>query len=223
MRCTAFDEAYENLLTGKDNRTDFYKYNRELTPLFAYLTKCTGEVVSTSQFFFHVISLEYVYLQSITDVSQVGDLHDILTVESMNGMKLPEWTKPVFPQILYDVRVRAYKLYTETPCMTRFRGGPLISDITKQMVSKCAGDLNRNFAMYSGHDTTLNFVMKALNVIDQTTEIPDYGATLCCEMYRHDDDDDCEVNVSIINFIFVEHMRTFRFVSVGLLLQHDRV
>lgn len=111
---------------------------------------------------------------------------------------MPEWTRPVFPDVMNAVRVRAIQLYTETPFMTRVRGGPLIEDIFSQMVQKIKGELSRNCSIYSAHDTTLNFVMTALGVINETVPVPDYGATLCFEMRCKQiiDYDNCDVQVS---------------------------
>lgn len=90
------------------------------------------------------------------------------------------------------------QLYTETPYMTRVRGGPLIEDIFSQMVQKIKGELSRNCSIYSAHDTTLNFVMTALGVINETAQLPDYGATLCFEMRCKQiiDFDNCDLQVS---------------------------
>lgn len=67
--------------------------------------------------------------------------------------------------------------------MTRIRGGPLLTDIVEQMEQKENKNLTRNIAIYSGHDSTLANLMKALDVIDQTTVIPNYGATLALELH----------------------------------------
>lgn len=87
------------------------------------------------------------------------------------------------------------ELFSETPFMKRIRGGPLITDVYQQMVKKQNGSLPHNFAIYSAHDSTLVNVMRALNVDDQTTTIPDYGATLAFELHCRRDDD-CYVRVS---------------------------
>lgn len=106
---------------------------------------------------------------------------------------------------MYAVRVRAYQLYTETPYMARIRGGPIVTNMFEQMLRKQTGELSRNFAIYSAHDTTLNFAMTALNVINQTAPIPDFGATLCLELYCDDGSGDCAVNVGALSSPFASH------------------
>lgn len=149
-----------------------------------------------------IVITKSVHVQNVTNVSQVGELEDILSVERSNNLELPAWTDPVFPDILYSVRLRAYQLYTETPYMTRIRGGPLVTEIFNQMVQKQNGELPRNISVYSAHDTTMNFVMTALNVINQTDAIPQYGATLTFELYCNSNyEENCTVAVRILFYL----------------------
>lgn len=133
--------------------------------------------------------------QNITNILQVTTISDTLFVEDSNNLKLPKWTDPVYPDVLDAVKVKTYELFTETPYMTRIRGGPLLTVILQQMFQKQNGSLSRNFAIYSAHDSTLCNIMRALNVINQTTPTPDYGATLAFELHcsHHEE---CTINVS---------------------------
>lgn len=122
-------------------------------------------------------------------------VQDILNVQSMRCMRLPKWTKSVFPELLADAKTRIYSLITETPYMLRIRAGPLLTDIYKQMNQKQDGKLSRAIAWYSAPDSTLVNVMKALNVVNQTTMTPDYCATLAIELHCGYIDD-CNVKVN---------------------------
>lgn len=133
--------------------------------------------------------------QNITNILQIATLADTLFVEDSNNLILPTWTDPIYPDVLDAVKVKAYELFTYTRYMTRIRGGPLLTVILQQMVQKQNGPLSRNFAIYSAHDTTLGNLMKALNVINQTTPTPDYGATLAFELHCGIVDE-CIINVS---------------------------
>lgn len=62
---------------------------------------------------------------------------------------------------------------------------------------------NRNIFIYSGHDITLVSLMRALNIIDQTANKPDYAATLVFEMHNSITyEDDFEVKVCNLLDIF---------------------
>lgn len=66
------------------------------------------------------------------------------------------------------------------------------------MVEKKAGQLkpDRNLFVYSGHDVTLVNVMRALNVISQTSRKPDFAATMTFELHSNAElENDLEVKV----------------------------
>lgn len=69
------------------------------------------------------------------------------------------------------------------------------------MIQKSKGKLNSNrkFFFYSGHDTTLMSVMRALNITPKTTSKPDFAASLTIELHanRHTNDN-FEVRVSFL-------------------------
>lgn len=59
---------------------------------------------------------------------------------------------------------------------------------------------NRNIFIYSGHDVTLVSLMRALGIIDQTANKPDYAATLVFELHNSITyADDFEVKVRKLN------------------------
>lgn len=133
-------------------------------------------------------------------MQQVAFIQDTLSIEADNGLKLPEWTHSIFPEVLQGVKERGFQVYTETPYMTRIRGGPLLTDMFEQMVQKQSGNLTRNIAIYSAHDSTLSAVLKALDVINQTTYTPEYGAALAIELHCGRGNQ-CNVEVSKITHL----------------------
>lgn len=138
--------------------------------------------------------------QSVTNVQQVGDLENVLSIQQNYELVLPEWSNAVFPDDLLPVRIRSFQLYTETAYMKRIKGGPLVTEIFNQMQAKQRGDLSRKIMIFSAHDKTLANVMSALDVSDQTEPLPDFGATLIFELYCGDNDE-CTVNVSGIWYL----------------------
>lgn len=42
--CPKYDAMYAMWLTNPNPQTEFYRYNQQLTDLYAYLSLCTGEV-----------------------------------------------------------------------------------------------------------------------------------------------------------------------------------
>lgn len=112
-----------------------------------------------------------------------ASLYDILIIQECHGLELPPWTNSIYPKMLYDARVRAFQLSTETDYMKRIRAGPLINRIYNQMAQFQSGKSARNIITYSAHDTTIANVLAAMNFIGQTDPIPSYGALLAFELY----------------------------------------
>lgn len=81
---------------------------------------------------------------------------------------------------------RSLALLTETPFMKKVKGGALLTEIIDQMTKKRSRTLtpDRSIFIYSGHDVTLVNLMRALNIIDQTTMKPDYASTLVLELHH---------------------------------------
>lgn len=66
------------------------------------------------------------------------------------------------------------------------------------MESKENGSLkpNRKLYVFSGHDVSLVNIMEAMNISAQTTDKPDFGATLYFELHRSTSSSQLEVKVS---------------------------
>lgn len=115
---------------------------------------------------------------------QAANFYDVLLNQQINHLTLPTWTDPVFPNRLRSMVEHALKLRTHTTYMKRIKGGPLITKIVDQMQMKQSrASPNRSISIFCAYDTTLGSVMRALNIIDQTSQSPDYGATLSIELH----------------------------------------
>lgn len=206
MECPRYDALYNKLVGDPDPDTDIYKYNQKIRPLYEYLRKHSGEV-SLVPFVFALFRgipfLDFSNIfeffvtsdQNVTNVGQVFFIHDVLFVEDSHDLPLPPWTTTIYPAVLLSVRARAFQLFTETQFMKRIRGGPLLTDIYQQMLQKQINALTRNFAIYSAHDSTVVNLMRALNVTEQTTNTPDYGAAVALELHCPVNQE-CHVKVS---------------------------
>lgn len=198
------------------------EYLRQNADLFSYLTNHTGKVNPISVPSFRGSFNPRIQIsQNISNTASAEELFNILLIEQDNKLALPEWTKSVFPEKLLPLAERNLALLTETPYMKQVKAGPLLTEIVKQMTKKRGGELldigsaataavadllsikygdktaDRSIAIFSGHDVTLVNLMRALNVIDQTSRKPDYSASLGIELHQgFNDQDDYEVKVS---------------------------
>lgn len=102
---------------------------------------------------------------------------------------------------------RSLALLTETPFMKKVKGGALLTEILDNMTKKRGRTLtpNRSIFIYSGHDVTLVNLMRALDIIDQTTMKPDYASALVLELHHSvtfKDDFEVKVQLNFNPFIF---------------------
>lgn len=129
---------------------------------------------------------------------QGEQLYNILSIEKANGLELPKWTESVFPNKLLALAERNLAVLTENAFMKRVKGGYFVTDVIDKMLEKRSNQLkpNRKVFIYSGHDVTLVNVMRALNIIDQTSRKPDYAAALLFELHHNPKlENDLEVKV----------------------------
>lgn len=78
--------------------------------------------------------------------------------------------------------------------------GPVLTQILDNMMNKKLNQLDsdRSMYIYSAHDVTLVNVMRALNITDQTSRKPHYGATLAFELHFNERLNDLELRVSVV-------------------------
>lgn len=154
--CKLLDKMYDEQLTEKDSDPKF-------TELFDYLTKYTN--------------------QSMRSIVPVDYLYSTLQTQQEAGLKLPEWTKNVFP-----TRMRLpFKLSLATlaynESMQRLRIGPMLGEINKYFNdTKYHVNVERSLYLYSGHDVTLVALWRALGY-EELLE-PEYGSSLVLELHE---------------------------------------
>lgn len=94
---------------------------------------------------------------------------------------------------------RGLAMITETPYMMKVKGGALLTEMVDIMAKKRGGTLapDRSIFAYSAHDVTLVNLMRALDIINQTSKKPDYASALVFEMHYNDKlKNDFEVKVT---------------------------
>lgn len=211
------------------------KFLDENAELFAYISKHTGAVSQIKKICTGFTSIRYIYenqrfyffaySQNITSLAQGEQLYNILFIEKIFGLELPEWTDAVFPKKLLALAKRNLALLTENDYMKRVRGGNyshflsflfhvfgigilmvvffsgfLVTDVLDKMIQTKNEQLKpaRKLFIYSGHDVTLVNVMRALGIISQTSRKPDFASALHFELHRNPTfDNDSEVKVCV--------------------------
>lgn len=111
-------------------------------------------------------------------------MHDTLSVQQENNLKLPAWTKLIGLDKLQKLRERLMAMRTETPYMKRIVAGPFIDDFLHKLTQKENGTLSQNLQIYSTSDDIIVDVMSALNMSSQVGYYVDFGATVVFELHR---------------------------------------
>lgn len=149
--------------------------------------------------------IKFAYLlQNISSVLDVELLYNTLKAETEAGLVLPDWTENIYPDRIERLAMRSYTLFTETKLMKKVKGGAFLSEIYKKMINKHKKNLNpdRKIFLYSGHDVTLVNVMNSMNILDQTSNLPDYASALVFELHHSSlFKDDFEVKVGILKIM----------------------
>ncbi|XP_055315614.1 lysosomal acid phosphatase [Sitodiplosis mosellana] len=163
--CPKYDDLLAKMYS--DPPEELRKFLQDNTELFEYISKHTGA--------------------NISNVHQGEQLYNILSIEKKNGLKLPKWTESVFPDKLLALAERNLAVLTETDYMKQIKGGFFVTDVLDKMVRKKNNQLepDRKLFIYSGHDVTLVNVMRALDIIPQTTRKPDFAAALYFELHQN--------------------------------------
>lgn len=169
--CAKFDLEKEKIV--KEMKANATKEENEI---FSYLSQHMGELVD--------------------DFHQVEVYYATLLIEKRKGLKLPKWTKKVFPHKMREVAAKSITVYTWNKFMKRMYGGPIIKDIVEHFKLKSEGYRKSNKVLvYSGSDTTLVDVWRALQFKERI--LPDFGSTFIFELHKHQD------NKHFVKFFFM--------------------
>lgn len=154
---------YEKELQEAYQSEEITNMNSDIAELYKYLSANTGQNIST------VLDVEFLF--------------NTLEIEEANGHKLPDWTKSIYPEKMKEIATASVKIFTQTPSMKRFVGGPLINDIIEKMVQNHKHSLDQKHEVFliAGHDMTVLNVMRALGFDD--TNKPDIGASVILELH----------------------------------------
>ena len=81
-------------------------YNEEHADLYRYISEQSGT--------------------SIHDPDTLGDLYDILFIEDMNNLTLPNWTQAVYPDKMISIVAYAFTIPAKTKLLQKLKMGKLV-------------------------------------------------------------------------------------------------
>lgn len=138
--------VYDNELKRLYKSPEFKAFDKKFKPIYKYLTKHTGKTVDSLQ--------------------SVQNIFSCLFIEEINNFTLPDWTKEVYPEKMFEISGLSFAVKTYTNILARLKMGPLLKEILTHYQNKTKGHLNpnRNLFIYSAHDTTIANMLNTLGV-----------------------------------------------------------
>ncbi|XP_063908693.1 venom acid phosphatase Acph-1-like [Zophobas morio] len=132
----------------------------------------------------------YVYLQeqsgkSMTNPADFQDIFFIFKTESDMGLIMPEWTKTVFPEPTQSIGALVYGYHNYDQRVKQINSGYMLKKILDDSKKKIEQNSGKKIYLYSGHESTLGYMLDALKVYD--AHIPPYGSAISFEIHRAND------------------------------------
>jgi len=140
--CPKYEEMYLDLLQSEE----FKEIDALNSKLYSYLERNLG-----------------VKIESFIDV---GRWYDVLRIEELNNLTLPNWTHAVYPDVMKRWSDMTFKVPTYNQKMTRFGTGPffeLLSSYFEAVSTNSTKDvLAKKMIMLTGHQTNICDISNAL-------------------------------------------------------------
>ncbi|KAB0792793.1 hypothetical protein PPYR_14752 [Photinus pyralis] len=173
------EQLQSELISYYKNVTIQEKYIKPYRSVFKYIQKHSGKVIN--------------------DFRDAAWIYFILKMEEDNGLKLPKWTKEIYPEPLQKIVAFQYVYKNLENKYKIMNSGHLIKKILDDTMAKVKNILeppDRRVFLYSGHETTIGNLLYNLNVFK--LEVPTYGDTVLIEVHRRNVD----------HFVKVRYLRT---------------
>ncbi|GBP12918.1 Testicular acid phosphatase homolog [Eumeta japonica] len=160
--CKIGDAMYKELLAEHDEEPKWIE-------VFDYLSKYTN--------------------QSMRSILEVDFLYSNLLSQQESGLKLPEWTKNVFPMKMRVPFMLSLAMLSYNDTLLRFKVGPLLNNVKQYFAEVVANheSVQRSLYIYSGHDVNVVALWRALGFTELLE--PEYGASLVLELHEEVEDE----------------------------------
>ncbi|KAL1460809.1 hypothetical protein WDU94_012752 [Cyamophila willieti] len=159
--CPPYDKEYDSTLY---NDRVFTNLNENSTDLYAFLSKHTGE--------------------NVTSTREVAKLYNTLKVEEENNKLLPSWATAQLLERMEPFRLLGFTVRTQTDFMKTIKAGPLFHLMSVNLNNKTSHNLHpdNKIILYSAHDTTIVHVLHSLGATKLWD--PQYGACVMIELHK---------------------------------------
>ncbi|GJQ72927.1 hypothetical protein Trydic_g1570 [Trypoxylus dichotomus] len=112
-------------------------------------------------------------------------LYANLKTELTHGLRLPDWTTPIYPEELSQLAFREYIAQTGTKQLKRLIVGNLMRKILTDTKAKINGSSSHKIHLYSGHDHNIATSLNFFNLLP-VYHFPNYAACIILEVHNID-------------------------------------
>ncbi|ENN79637.1 venom acid phosphatase Acph-1 isoform X1 [Dendroctonus ponderosae] len=120
----------------------------------------------------------------INKLSDVFQIYQTLTAERSMNLTLPDWTVPVYPDVITRMAAKQCEMENYNDILKRLNGGRMLGKVIANMVAKTEGSLHpheRKIFIYSGHENNVINILAAMDLYK--THFPNYSSAVLIELH----------------------------------------
>jgi prostatic aicd phosphatase len=117
--------------------------------------------------------------------ADMQDIYFIFKTENDMGLVMPNWTKDVFPEPTQSIASQVYGYHNFDPRVKQINSGFMVKKILDDSQKKIEGGSTKKIFLYSGHESTLGYMLNALGVTEP--HVPPYGSAISFEVRKSAD------------------------------------
>ncbi|XP_072386593.1 uncharacterized protein [Diabrotica undecimpunctata] len=158
--CPKFKPEYKKVLQSPNNKLVFRRNKK----IFKYISDNTGVNVTD----FEAVNRVYLGFQAKEDL----------------GLKLPDWTKSIYPEPMDELSAKYYYQLTGTTELKKMFAGNFLQQVLENIKRKMAandGKFGKKIYLYSAHEFNVAALLASLGVYNNHT--PNYGSYVLIELH----------------------------------------
>lgn len=163
-------------------------------------------------------TMSFIQQKSGKDMKNPADAQDILfnfQTEDDMGLIIPDWVRTIYPEPTQNIAAQVYAYHNYDQRTKQINSGYLLKKILDDSKNKIDGKSNKKIYLYSGHESTLGYMLNALKA-NYKAHVPPYGSAISFEIHRANDQHYVKVIYLIKVIIFIQGKHELRFLITDL-------
>ncbi|XP_044258789.1 venom acid phosphatase Acph-1-like isoform X1 [Tribolium madens] len=134
-------------------------------------------------------TMAFIQENSGKSMTNPADMQDILfnfKTEDDMGLIIPDWVRTIYPEPIQSIAAQVYGYHNYDPRTRQINSGYMLKKILDDSKNKIEGNSKKKIYLYSGHESTLGYMLNALNV-NYKAHVPPYGSAISFEIHKAND------------------------------------